>query len=348
MKESSVVGLDIGGANLKAANAPGTACSEVFEIWRAPGDLHLRLRTILDRFAQVDQLAVTMTAELADCFATKAEGVDFILGQVEQAAGEIPIATWVTSGQFVSPAEARRRPLEVAAANWHALATWAGRLVPRGNAMLIDIGSTTSDLISLRDGLPCPVGRTDVTRLVSGELVYTGARRTPVCCVASQVPFRGSTVPLAAEWFATMADVHLLLGNLPEDPADCHTANGRPASLPCARDRLARAICCDRDEVTDSELEEISRSLADQQRSQLRQALGRTLDRMDGPLEAAIVSGAGEFLARQVLQSDPRTSAIPVTSLTSALSPAATDAACAYAVAALAFEQAAKATRRSP
>lgn len=348
MKPSSVIGLDIGGANLKAATAEGDACSEVFEIWRTPGELHQRLRTILDRFSPVNQLAVTMTAELADCFTTKAEGVDFILGQVEQAAGEIPITIWLTSGQFAAPGEARHCPLEVAAANWHALATWAGRLVSRGNAILFDIGSTTSDLIPLRDGLPCAAGRTDVARLVSGELVYTGARRTPVCCVASQVPFRGGTVPLAAEWFATMGDVHLLLGNLPEDPLDCHTANGRPATLPFARDRLARAICCDREEVTAGELEEIAQFLADQQRSQLRSALRPILDRASGPLEAAIVSGAGEFLAREVLQLDPRTSGIPVTSLASALSPAATDAACAYAVAALAFEQATKAAMRSP
>lgn len=348
MKGSSVVGLDIGGANLKAANADGVAWSEVFEIWRAPGDLHRRLGTIFDRLAPIARLAVTMTAELADCFATKAEGVDFILAQVEEAAGNTPVSIWLTSGEFVDASEARRRPFDVAAANWHALATWAGRLAPEGNALLLDIGSTTSDLIPLRDGLPCPVGLTDVGRLVSRELVYTGVRRTPVCCIAPHVPFRGGDVPLAAEWFATMGDVHLLLGNLPEDCEDCHTANGNPATRDFACDRLARAICCDRTEVTDDELLKIAAFLADQQRSQLLAAMSRVLDRVSGPLGAAIVSGAGEFLARQVLQSDRRNSVIPVTSLASALSSAATDAACAYAIAMLAFESAASSTRRSP
>jgi len=348
VKGSSVVGLDIGGANLKAANADGVACSEVFEIWRAPGDLHRRLGTIVDRFAPIARLAVTMTAELADCFATKAEGVDFILAQVEQAAGDIPVSVWLTSGRFVAADEARRSPFDAAAANWHALATWAGRLARIGNAILLDIGSTTSDLIPLRDGLPCPVGLTDVGRLVSRELVYTGVRRTPVCCIAPHVPFRGGDVPLAAEWFATMGDAHLLLGNLPEDREDCHTANGKPATHDFACDRLARSICCDRTEVTTEELQEIAAFLADQQRSQLLAAANRVLDGMSGPPKAVIVSGAGEFLAHQVLQSDPRTCSIPVTSLASVLSPAATDAACAYAVAILAFESAASAARRSP
>jgi probable H4MPT-linked C1 transfer pathway protein len=335
---ASFVGLDIGGANLKAANAAGMARSEVFEIWRSPADLAERLREVLNHFAPVEQLAVTMTAELADCFATKAEGVDFILRQVDQAAGDIPAVVWLTSGRFAAPEEARRVPLEVAAANWHALATWAGRLSPSGDTILIDIGSTTTDVIPLRDGLPCPAGRTDLDRLLSGELVYTGVRRTPVCCVSTSVPLRGQECPLAAEWFATMGDVHLLLGDLPESPEDCHTANGRPATLACARDRLVRAICCDRSEVSDAELQEIARFLAEHQRSQISKSLMTVLERTSRPPGHVIVSGAGEFLARRIVTTHRQLDRCQISALATMLSPEATDAACAYAVAVLAAE----------
>jgi len=67
-----------------------------------------------------------------------------------------------------------------AAANWLALATYAGRLAPRGPAVLLDVGSTTTDVIPLQDGTPVPRGRTDPERLESKELVYTGVRRTPL------------------------------------------------------------------------------------------------------------------------------------------------------------------------
>ena len=60
------LGLDIGGANLKAATSEGAAGSEPFEIWRAPGDLTARLQQLIARFPPADLLAVTMTAELAD------------------------------------------------------------------------------------------------------------------------------------------------------------------------------------------------------------------------------------------------------------------------------------------
>ena len=107
--------------------------------------------------AEADLFAVTMTAELSDCFRTKAEGVDFILRAVEDVAGTTPVFVWQTGAEFVTPAVAREIPLLVAASNWHALATWVGRLVPESGALLIDIGSTTTDIIPLLDGVPVPV-----------------------------------------------------------------------------------------------------------------------------------------------------------------------------------------------
>ncbi len=68
----SVLGLDIGGANLKAAHADGTARSVAFPLWRTPELLADRLRALIESFAPVAQLALKMSVDLADCFATKA------------------------------------------------------------------------------------------------------------------------------------------------------------------------------------------------------------------------------------------------------------------------------------
>src|SRR6185369_14920618 len=135
--------------------------------------------------------------------------------------------------------------------------------------LLLDIGSTTTDIIPLLDGNPCPRGRTDVERLQFGELVYTGVRRTPLCTVAPVIPFRDTPCPVAAELFATMLDVYLLLGDIPENAVDCHTANGRPATKSAAHDRLARMLCCDREEFTRDDAEFAARSFAEAQQSQL-------------------------------------------------------------------------------
>ena len=163
------------------------------------------------------------------------------------------MSIYLTDGRFVPPAAAIAEPLLVAASNWHALATFAGRFAHRRSpAMLLDIGSTTTDLIPLVDGRPSTVGRTDPQRLASGELVYTGIERSPISrrvCAA-----RGAAnCPVAKELFATTWDAYLLLGELPEEPLSLHTADGRPATRACAADRLARMILADRTMFDDAD-----------------------------------------------------------------------------------------------
>jgi len=338
LQTTSVLGLDIGGANLKAATSTGIAKTEVFEIWRAPDQLAARLRSLIAQFPPADLLAITMTAELADCFSTKTEGVAAIVHAAQDAAGATPVAVWQTNGQFASPASAIKQPLSVAAANWHALATWAGRLAPRGKALLVDIGSTTTDIIPLQDGRPVARGQTDVGRLLNRELVYTGLRRTPLCAVANSVMLRNQPCPVASELFATTLDVCLLLGLIPEDAHDRNTADGQPATICCAYGRISRMVCCDTDEIDLAEACSIARSFFEAQRQQLSAAIDAVVARDDGRLETAIVSGSGASLARIFFAESHTTREARQVSLANTLSPDLAEAACAYAVAVLAAE----------
>lgn len=335
-----LIGLDIGGANLKAAHVDGVAVSQAFPVWKHPERLADALTDLLKKFSQVDGLAVTMTAELADCFVTKDEGVNRILDAVELAAAGRPVRVWQTGGEFVSIEEARLLTRLVAAANWHALATWVGLMVPRGDALLIDIGTTTTDIIPIRDGLPDTLGRNDSERLIAGELFYSGIRRTPVCAVARQVLFTGRSCPLAAELFATMLDVYLLLGDIDEDPSDCDTANGRPATRREACGRLARMICCDQEEVSHEEAMVMARTIAACQQGSIRMAIEHVMSRRKEAFGHVIFSGAGAFLAERVIDEQlPSLKAVPRVRLTDLLPGEVVEAACAFAVARLAAER---------
>src|SRR5215510_4583983 len=128
----------------------------------------------------------------------------------------------------------------VASANWHASASFVA--TRRAQAVLIDIGSTTTDIVPIRGGRVDAAGYTDDERLVSEELVYTGATRTPVMAVAESVPFGGQRQRLMAEHFATMADVHRLTGELPADADQLPTADGRGKSPEDSARRLARML----------------------------------------------------------------------------------------------------------
>lgn len=335
----SVLALDIGGANLKASDGAAHSLSRPFPLWRDPDGLARELTSIVADFNAVDRIAVTMTGELADCFETKADGVDRILTAVEAAAAGIPVAVWQTGGEFVGPQDARELTPLVAAANWHALATWTARMSPAGAALLIDMGSTTTDLIPLVDGLPDPVGRTDLERLLSGELLYLGVRRTPLCAVAAEVPFRAGVCPLAAELFASTLDVWLLTGDIPEAPADCSTANGRPATRPAAHDRLARMLCCDRKEVSLPEAEELAEWLAGRIQSRLADGIERIARALPQLCSAVVTTGEGESLVRRALANTSSLRDVPRLSLQEFLGPEHSTAACAYALARLSMER---------
>lgn len=316
-----VLGLDIGGANIKAATSDGLSEQLAFAIWKAPHLLGDQLRALqLLHTTRPALVALTMTAELADCFITRADGVRSIIDAVTQVFPDVPVRVWLTSGEFATAEEAVDLPELVAAANWHALATWAGRAVPAGPALLIDLGSTTTDLVPISDGLPIPAGLNDLHRLAAGELLYTGAARTPVCALVQHLPLQlpdtpePQWIPIAAEFFATVQDVHLLTGSLPEEPASLDTADGRPATRAAARNRLAHLFCCDASDLSADQLTAAAEWVSEQQIQCLQQAISRRLDSLTAlhPEQArtirVMVSGSGSWLAAKALEElgDPR------------------------------------------
>lgn len=348
------LGLDIGGANLKASDGKAFAVSRPFPLWKYPERLAETLTALLAEASMVDSLAVTMTGELADCFTTKSAGVAAILAAVEQAASGRHVCVYLTDGRWASPREALAQPLMAAASNWHALARYAGRFAPAAASLLVDVGSTTSDIIPLVDGRPVAQGATDPQRLIEGELVYTGVLRSPLCAVVDRLPWRGGSCPVAQEFFATVRDAYLLLGELPNSPEDCDTADGRPATAEAAHDRLARSICADRTLVSRAEAQRMAAAVADGQARLVAAAIEQVASRLSRPLAAIVLSGSGEFLARRALAQLgwlPSTNNLPrrdsarqprqpsaILSLADQLGPAASRVATAHALALLAAE----------
>lgn len=300
---SNWLALDIGGANIKLADGRGFAAASPFPLWKHPERLTFELRRLIAEAPACDHLVATMTGELADCFETKEAGVTAILAAFQQAADGRHTRVYVNDGSLVTPVVAARRYTEVAAANWHALARYAGRFMELGASLLVDVGSTTTDVIPFRDGFPSHTGFTDTQRMISGELVYTGVERSPLCAVGSHVPYRDHLCPLAQEFFATTLDVYLILGELPEDPASDHTADGRPATKACARARLGRAICADQETFNHRDAVAMAQSLCETQVDLLISSMERMVQRCDGDLpRSVVISGHGEFLARRAIE----------------------------------------------
>jgi (4-(4-[2-(gamma-L-glutamylamino)ethyl]phenoxymethyl)furan-2-yl)methanamine synthase len=301
----TVIGWDIGGANVKIACV---ASGRVTQVAQIPCPL-LADRTKFDEAIAVALIgcpydarhAVTMTGELSDVFANRAEGVAYLVALMRETTGD---QTQFYGGRegFLDADDAVAQWRDVASANWHASAALVARRDP--DALLLDIGTTTTDIIPLTGGEIAARGFTDGERLAEGELVYTGVVRTPVMAVAQVAPFLGLMQRIAAERFATMADVHRLTGDLPESADPYQAADLRGKSVGESAARLARMLGRDASEADLPIWTELARYFADCQLAQI-EAAARELIAREALIESAPIVGAGcgRFLAKRLAAS---------------------------------------------
>ncbi|MFL5521019.1 MAG: hydantoinase/oxoprolinase family protein [Gemmatimonadales bacterium] len=296
----SVIGWDIGGVHVKAARVTeGRVARSTLRAFSIERDLDALARVLCDiaddiAGASGDRHAITMTAELSQRFRTKGEGVDAVLAAHEAAFPGADVAVLDTAGNFITPDEARYAPLDASASNWLATALVVGRRHP--DCLLVDMGSTTTDIIPIVAHEVIALGRTDPDRLASGELVYTGVIRTPIEAVVTSVPWKDGLAAVSAELFATIGDVHVWLGTLDPAAIEVPTADGRPASRPYAGERLARVVCADRTMIDDPGLTRIATHVAAAQRRQVAGAIAKVAARHPS-LRTAVVTGLGDAIA---------------------------------------------------
>jgi probable H4MPT-linked C1 transfer pathway protein len=302
------IGWDIGGANIKAValcrRKGGSFESKVvvrpFEIWREPKNLPAALAEIGDALGapETNAMAVTMTAELSDTFRTKREGVLFVLDAMVRAFPRTPIHPLSLTGDFVQLGEARLRPLDFAASNWVASALYVAGTHP--TCVLLDVGSTTADIIPIRDGRIVSRGIADMERLTSGELVYSGILRTNPNAIVGEVPINGRMCRVAAEYFSVMADVYLILEFISAEAYTCPTPDGRARTPGAARERLARLVCADAEMLNEEQTLKLARYLFEKQLQQLTDALCQVLSGLENGYQMPLaVAGAGIFLATE-------------------------------------------------
>lgn len=338
---NTTLGWDIGGVNTKAAlvvdGRVAAAEGRPFELQRAPGSLAAVLQDLAATLvASVPSSpdgaslshAVTMTAELSQMFRSKREGVSFILDAVVRAFPVADVAVYAVEGRFLSPDAARAQPLAVAAANWAATARVVALRYP--DSILVDTGTTTTDIIPIVGGRVVAEGWSDPDRLASGELVYTGAVRTPTEAMASHVWIAGRRYGMSAEAFALSADVHVWRGDLAPHDYSVPTPDGRPSDRPFAGERLRRVICSDPELADEARVSEIAGALAGAQVARIADAIirvraGRT------ELKTAVVTGLGAFLGAAAA----RTAGLDVVRLADELGTDAAEFAPAAAVALL-------------
>ena len=296
------IGWDVGGIHLKAALVHEGRVCEVVQVpcllWRGLDALDEAFAALPEWVRGEASHAVTMTGELCDCFSGREGGVSELVGWAGRTLrGDLRI--YGGRSGFLPPEAATAAAADIASANWHATARLVGRHRPE--AFVVEVGSTTADLIPVTGGMPRTLGYSDVERLETGELVYTGAVRTPLMALARQVPFRGRFISTMAEYFATTADVYRLIDALPPDADQQEAADGRGKSLPETETRLARMVGCDRSDATAQEWRRLATYFAETQLRLLHDAAAQVLSRGELSDNAPVIGcGVGRFIAEHL------------------------------------------------
>jgi probable H4MPT-linked C1 transfer pathway protein len=300
-----IYGWDLGGANVKLAVIENGRVRRVLQV-PCPILPERRkfdevINSALPLVFSPAMHALTMTGELSDVFEDRAEGVAYLVSLMQRNTAGQTLRVYAGAGGFIDPGEAKRRTLQVASANWHAAAALIARHHPE--ALLVDVGTTTTDLVPIKAGAVAARGATDAERLTEGELLYTGVVRTPVMAVAHSAPFKGRVQKIAAERFATMADVWRLAGDLPDDADPYPSADQRGKSAPESAARLARMLGRDASESDMETWVALGRYFADCQLAEIEHAGRGLAERESLSAEAPVVgAGCGRFIARLVAE----------------------------------------------
>ena len=281
-----MIGIDVGGANLKVVDDTGPHL-HYCPLWEgAP------LTTLLNKYVTEpdNPAAVVMSGELADCFESKMEGISFIVNAVRNAFHSARF--YGTDGQFHDHAVP-----QLAAANWLASADYLRAEYP--DAVLLDIGSTTADIIPLMR-FESMKGLTDLLRLQKGYLIYTGMLRGSIATLLQSVTLDRVLTPVSSEYFAISADAHLILGHITPAQYTCDTPDKKEKTKKAALRRLARVVCADLDEIGNEGAYQIAEQFWEKQRGlicdQVRRVEAETDARTDnrgGYWSAFVLPGTG-------------------------------------------------------
>ena len=295
-----IAGFDIGGANTDLAIVDFDKKSKITNIatdfkylpmWinkKKLGETLLNLIDNITNLDSIDAIGISMTAELVDAYETKKEGVLEIAKEVKTNF-DIPLVFIGVNGP-VGYEDLKKNPISVAAANWVATAQIVSKIAK--NCSFCDTGSTTTDIIPIKEGFECAKGRSDMMRLATGELVYTGLLRTSISSFVNEISLDENKYKIASELFAISADVYNVLGKITKEEYSCDTPDGAGKSIEESRRRISRVLCADLDMLSVEDIDEICLEIYKKQVDQIMNGLNLVSKREN--LDLVVTTGLGK------------------------------------------------------
>lgn len=272
------MGLDIGGANTDCCIIEFDNDYNIISLSKNKYYLpfwikHEKLPECLKELkgdTTIDVVCVSITAELADCYKTKRQGIIDITRMVESTFKDEDIY-YVTFDGLKNYEYVTQNPLSAAAANWIGTVNLIKHL--KSTCIFMDMGTTTTDIIPIKDKHEISQGYTDTQRLMNGELVYTGLLRTNVATIVNHVYIESNKTNVSSEYFTITADIHRILGHISEEQYTCDTPDGADKSITSCKNRLTRLVCGDIETISNETIIDMAEYIFEKQVQQVEESL---------------------------------------------------------------------------
>ncbi len=266
------LGIDIGGAHIKLVGLDEK--KELifvdylkFYFWKEEKSINKIFNYINSKSNKNTLSGITMTAELCDIFKNRVDGFRKIYNYCKKLKNNY---FFYTKSKKIFE---KKNYSAIVSMNWHSI----GRLLEKKykNAIIVDFGSTTTDIICIKNYVIQNKNFDDFSRINSSELVYTGLTRTPIFAINSKVKINGKNFEIIPEFFSDMSDVYRINSILKKEFDIDETADGKKRSKFLSYSRLSRNFGLDHKKSNQNLIKDLSKKIINTQLERIYLAIGK-------------------------------------------------------------------------
>lgn len=236
------LGLDIGGAHIKIAVMSTSESGRTWQVDCIPvraDKFAASLDQILSMLVGEHLVDVTIASQTACLLYDDIhQGTTTIMQTLARYSTRNPTLAVDVCGNLYPINNVAQAPERFVCSNVAVTASLVAKLC--SNALVLDMGSTSTDLIPIVDGtfeelLP-------TARLLSSAVLYLGVIRTPLQAVVSHLPYQGELLPVVGETIAAVADALVLTEDVSIDQYTMPTWDSGTKDVAGCTRRLAKLI----------------------------------------------------------------------------------------------------------
>ena len=301
------LGIDIGGAHIKIVclNIKKEVCYVGYKqcpLWKGIENLKREIKFINSLITNKNnKCCITMTGELCDIFKNRRSGAKEII-KVCKLINCRKFYYTKLDEMFTS----RPKFDEIISMNWHSIGKLSEKKVK--NAILIDFGSTTTDLICIKNGQMKYESSDDFGRINNSELLYTGFMRTPLFAITPYINYIKKRIKLIPENFSNTSDIYRIKKEIKKNFDIDNTLDNRSKTLESSMQRVSRSLGFDFKKEDQRLIKKISEEISNIQLKEIAKKIFEMMKTYGLKKNTSIIiSGIGQDVLINFLKSRKKT-----------------------------------------